>query len=99
MGEWIVKILVLGFVAWVIWSLLQPRYLFAIRIEGGQPHLRFGKVTAAFLSRVAVVCQESGVARGWIGGVLHERRVALRFSRHFPPGLQQQLRNAWESIG
>jgi hypothetical protein len=98
-GEWVAKALVIGFAAWVIWSVLQPRYVFAIRIQGGLPYLRKGKVTRAFLSQVAVVCRESGVARGWIGGVPHGRRVALRFSRHFPPGPQQRLRNEWLSAG
>jgi hypothetical protein len=99
MSEWFVKVLVISFVIWVIWSVLQPRYVFEIRIDGGQPSLRRGKVTAAFLGRVAAVCQESGVVRGWIGGVLHGRRVALRFSRHFPPGAQQRLRNEWQAAG
>jgi hypothetical protein len=99
MGEWVIKALVIGFAAWVIWSLLQSRYVFQIRVAGGQPSVRKGKVTTAFLGRVAVVCRESGVARGWIGGVPQGRRVALRFSRHFPPGAQQRLRNEWTLAG
>jgi hypothetical protein len=96
MGEWVIKLLVLGFVAWAIWSVLQPRYAFEIRVQGGRPRVRKGKVTPAFLTRVAEVCRESGVPRGWIGGVPRGRRVALRFSRHFPPGTQQRLRNEWQ---
>jgi hypothetical protein len=99
MGEWIVKALVIGFVAWVVWSILQPRYLFEIRIKGGQPHVRKGKVTPAFLGRVAEACHAGGVAQGWVGGVQHGRRTALRFSRDFPPGLQQRLRNQWHAAG
>jgi hypothetical protein len=99
MGEWIVRALVIGFAAWLIWAVLQPRYVFEIRIEGGKSHVRKGKVTSAFLGRVTAVCQESGVAQGWIGGVQQGRRVALRFSRHFAPGPQQRLRNAWQSTG
>ena len=95
MGEWIVKALVIGFVVWLTWTFLQPRYVFEIRIDRGHPSVRKGKVTSMFLSRVAVVCQESGVVRGWIGGVRHGRRIALRFSRQFPPGPQQRLRNEW----
>jgi len=95
MGDWVVNALVIGFAIWVIWSLLQPRYVFEIRVEGGQPYVRKGKVTKAFLARVVEVCKESGVPRGWIGGVLQGQRVALRFSRHFPPGPQQRLRNEW----
>jgi hypothetical protein len=95
MGESVIAALVIGFAAWVIWSLAQARYVFQIRIAGGQPSLRKGKVTAAFLMQVAAVCQECGVGRGWIGGVPHGRRVALRFSRSFPPAAQQRLRNEW----
>jgi hypothetical protein len=95
MGEWIVKVLVIGLAFWLIWSFLQPRYVFWIRIHRGHPSVRKGKVTSLFLSRVASVCQESGVMRGWIGGVRQGRRVALRFSRHIPPGSQQRLRNEW----
>ena len=60
----------IGFAAWVVWSLLQRRYVFQIRIAGGQPSVRKGKVTAAFPDRVAEVCQESGVARGGLGASL-----------------------------
>ena len=95
MGEWLVKILVIGFAAWAIWSILQPRYAFEIRVESGRPHVRKGKVTTAFLGRVEAVCRENGLVHGWIGGVLREQRVSLRFSRDFPPVPQQRLRNEW----
>jgi hypothetical protein len=93
--EWILKALVIGFFAWAAWSLLQPRYLFEIRIRGGQARVSKGKVTQAFLGRVAEACRDSGVDRGWLGGVQQGRRTVLRFSRHFSPGLQQRLRNEW----
>jgi hypothetical protein len=99
MGEWLIKALVIGLVVWVAWSVLQPRYVFDIRIEGGQPSVRQGKVTPAFLDQVAVECQESAVVRGWIAGVRRGRRVALLFSRDFPPGPQQRLRNEWTVAG
>jgi hypothetical protein len=99
MSEWLIKILLLGFLAWVIWSLLRPRYAFEIRIHGGQPRVRAGKVTADFLHRVAEACQADGVTRGWVGGVRQGRRTALRFSRHFSPGLRQRLRNEWQAAG
>jgi hypothetical protein len=95
MGEWLVKALVVSFVVWVFWSFVQPQYVFVIRISRGQPSIRKGRVTRAFLQRVSAVCQEGGVVRGWIGGVQRGRRIALRFSRQFPPGPQQRLRNEW----
>ena len=95
MGGWLVNALIIGFFAWVIWGIMHPPYAFLIRIDHGQPLLRKGRVTREFLKRVAVVCQEDGVARGWIGGVRQEQRIALRFSRQFPSGPQQRLRNDW----
>jgi hypothetical protein len=99
MGEWAIKVLVVGFVVWMVWSVLQPHYVFDIRIDRGRPRVRRGKVTAAFVGQVAEACQDGGVDRGWIGGVRLGQRVALRFSRHFPPGLQQRLRNEWQTAG
>jgi hypothetical protein len=96
MIEWGLQILMLGFGVWVVWSLLKPRYVFEIQVKEGRAAVRRGKVTSVFLEHVALACRESGIVRGWIGGVWHKRRVALRFSRHFPPGLQQRLRNVWE---
>jgi hypothetical protein len=99
MTEWLIKALVIGFVAWVIWSVLQPQYAFEIRIKDGHAEARRGKVTATFLHMVAETCQAGGVVQGWIGGVRRGRQTALRFSRHFPPNIQQRLRNAWYAAG
>jgi hypothetical protein len=96
MGDFAIKALVVCFVLWVAWCILQPRYVFEIRIRGGQAYVRRGKVTRAFLARVAEACQASGVTEGWVGGVQDGRRTALRFSRQMPPGLQQRLRNEWQ---
>ena len=95
MAEILLDILLLAFVGWVVWMLVQPRYVVEIRVRGGRPEVRKGKVTAAFLAEVAAICRESGVSSGWVGGVRQGKRVALRFSRHFPPGAQQRLRNEW----
>ena len=95
MVELTIKALVLGGFVWAAWSMLQPRYAFEIRIRQGNPRVRRGKVTATYLKRVADVCQDAGVAQGWIGGVQQGRKIALRFSRHFPPSPQQRLRNEW----
>jgi hypothetical protein len=95
MAEWVGKFVVAGIALFVMWSILKSRYTFEICIKGGTPHIRKGKVTSDFLASVADACRESGVTLGWIGGVPHGRRVALRFSRHFSPGLQQRLRNEW----
>src|SRR5437773_2373992 len=36
MGEWLIKALLVGFVAWLVYHLLRPRYAFEIRIAGGR---------------------------------------------------------------
>lgn len=97
-AEWLGKLAVGGITLFVIWSVLKSRYSFEISIKGGTPRIRKGKVTSAFLASVTDACRESGVTLGWIGGVPHGRRVALRFSRHFSPGLQQRLRNEWLAV-
>ena len=97
MGEGLFKVLIVGFAVWVFWTLLQPRYVFVVHIAQGRPSLRKGNLTRAFLGRLTEVCRENGVVNGWIGGVRQGRRISLRFSRQFPPGLQQRLRNEWAS--
>jgi Protein of unknown function (DUF3634) len=95
MGEWVIKALLVGFAAWLIYHLLRPRYAFEIRITSGRPTVRAGKVTPAFLDSVADACRTGGVSRGWLGGIRYQTRTALRFSRDFPPGIRQRLRNEW----
>jgi hypothetical protein len=99
MIEWLTKALMIGFVGWMVWTFLQPRYVFEIRLEGGHPRVRKGKVAPAFVSRLTEVCQGAGVVRGWVGGLQRGHHTALRFSRNFPPGVQQQLRNEWQVSG
>ena len=99
MAEWLTRALVIAFVAWVAWHFLQARFVFQIRIDAGQPRVRRGRVTPAFLGRVAAACKDAGISRGWVGGVPHGRHIVLRFSRNFPPGLRQRLRNEWHTVG
>src|SRR5437899_2932928 len=99
MGELLIKALLVGFVAWLVYHLLRPRYAFEIRIKAGQPTVRAGKVTPAFLDSVADACRAGGVTRGWLGGIRYRTRTLLRFSRDFPPGVRQRLRNEWFTTG
>ena len=95
MSGWILNGLLIGVAAWVAWSLALARFVFQIRIRDGQPIVRKGKVTLAFLGHITEVCRDEGITRGWVGGVRRGRWIALRFSGNFPPGLRQRLRNAW----
>jgi hypothetical protein len=56
-------------------------------------------VTAAFLEQVREVCQQNGVKRGTVRGLIRGRRIALGFSRNIPSGGQQRLRNWWAHSG
>ena len=94
-----VNLLVCGLVLWALWLWVRPHYIFVVRVKGGTPRLSRGKATAAFLGSVGEACRLNQVTRGWVGGVRRGRNVALVFSRHIPPGCQQQLRNAWLQSG
>jgi hypothetical protein len=89
------RLLVVAVVAWVVWSILKSRYVFEIEIRDGTARIRKGKVTGAFLTSVTDACTETGLTRGWIGGVAQGRRISLRFSRHFSRALKQRVRNEW----
>jgi hypothetical protein len=89
------KLVFIGLAVGVLWFICQPRFVFVVRIESGKPRLSRGKVTAGFLHQVSEMCDSAGVARGWVGGVLRGKRIALLFSRSIPPPCRQQLRNQW----
>jgi hypothetical protein len=91
----LIKCVVFAIVLAVGWSVLQPRYVFLVKIADGAPRLSKGKVTSAFLSELDDACARHGVVRGWVGGVHRGRLVALTFSRNLPNECRQQLRNTW----
>jgi hypothetical protein len=93
--ELLLKILVVASLVGLIWFMIQPRFVFYVRIDAGQPRVTKGKVTAAFLDVIGETCQRNGVARGWVGGVAKGREIALEFSRSIPQPCRQQLRNMW----
>jgi hypothetical protein len=98
--ELVSKLVLVALVIGAVWWMLQPRYVFVVRIAGGVPRATRGKVTAAFLQQIGQACAEHKVSRGWIGGVLRGRRgVALAFSRGMPPPCRQRLRNLWTMLG
>ncbi len=74
---------------------LWHRHAFIVRIKHGAPRMVKGKVTAAFLDEVMDICRESGIRRGWVGGLWRGKRIVLVFSWHFPARVRQRLRNLW----
>ncbi len=85
----------LAVVGGIVWAVIQPRYEFVLRVRGGRVTPTRGKVTVAFLETVTGIVRENGVERGWVAGERQGKRVRLGFSRGFPAGAAQQLRNAW----
>jgi hypothetical protein len=93
--ELFAKLLLIGLVFGLAWLAFQPRYVFLLRIERGEPRVAKGKVTPAFLREVSDTYRRAGVTHGWVGGVRRGKRIALVFSRSLPSSCQQQLRNQW----
>ncbi|QJW99441.1 DUF3634 family protein [Frigoriglobus tundricola] len=85
--------------ALVIWFVAKPDAVFVVRVRAGHAEATAGTVTTAFCAAVVDVCQEFGVRAGQVRGVARGRRIALRFSTHFPPAAQQRLRNWWAVYG
>jgi len=92
------RVVVVAVALVVVWFALQPRLVFVLWIEGATVRVARGKVAARILQEVVAVCQEAGVEKGRVWGVLQGRRVALRFSRSIPPGCRQRLRNLWNLL-
>jgi hypothetical protein len=97
------NLLVLAVVAVValvaFWLVDRHRYAFIVGIVRGEPRMRRGKATAAFLHQLTQLCREHQVQYGWVGGIQQVVRIRLAFSRSVPPALQQQLRNLWQQVG
>lgn len=95
----LLPVLVLAIVAAAVWFGTRPPAVFVVRVRGGSPEATRGTVTAAFLAAVADVCGEFRMSSGAVRGVARGRRIALRFSGHFPPAARQRLRNWWALSG
>lgn len=88
-------------VAVVLYFLLwaKPAALFVIEISNGAALTKQGKVTEAFLDEITEQCVVAQVLKGEVRGIPRGPRIALEFSREFPPDLQQRLRNWWGMHG
>ena len=97
--ELLAKLVLVVLAVGAVWWLVQPRYTFVVRIDGGVPRVTNGQVTAAFLQELGRACGEFAVCRGWVGGVRRGGRTALAFSRNLPQPCRQRVRNLWELHG
>jgi hypothetical protein len=93
--EIVAKLLTVGLILFVVWLVLQPRYLFTIEIADGKVRKTRGKVPAGFLEDVVSICGENKVRSGSIRALARGKRTSLSFSRQIPGPLGQKLRNAW----
>jgi hypothetical protein len=86
-------------VVWGLYSAVQPRPVFVVRVEDGKARAVRGKVTPAFLQQIGETCDRHAVRRGVVRGVANGSRIALAFSGDIPPSCRQQLRNIWHLSG
>src|SRR4051812_29147552 len=70
--SFIVVLVVVGVLAFCLFG--KPHALFVIRIQNGAPIATRGKVTEAFLSTIAEICDEEEIQAGEIRGVPRGRR-------------------------
>jgi hypothetical protein len=91
----IVPLLILAAVAAGVWFTARPPAVFVVVVRAGHAEATRGNVTAAFLVAVEEICREFQVNAAEVRGVARGRRIALRFSPHFPRSAQQRLRNWW----
>jgi Protein of unknown function (DUF3634) len=98
MDNWL-NLLVVAVIGVALYWLVQPRYVFVIRINNSGTRTVRGKVTVQFLQLVEETCGQHGVVRGWVGGVMQRQRVALAFSHNIPAACRQRLRNVWTLHG
>jgi hypothetical protein len=95
----LIKLAVLAFAALAFWAAFRPRRAFVVRVTNGVPRSVRGVVTPAFLEEIRRVCDEKGVRRATVSGLVRGKRIVLAFSRGIPPGGRQQLRNWWALSG
>jgi hypothetical protein len=93
--EVLLKILIVAGIIFVVWLILQPRYLFAIQIKNGKARRLKGRVPGGFMEDVEHISQENALTSGSIRGIARGKRIGLSFSRQIPRDVCQKLRNAW----
>jgi hypothetical protein len=88
-------LLVAGLVVWSLWRAREGPRLFIVRIAAGEARSVKGTVTRSFLDQVGNVAAEQGIRKGTVAGVAQGGRIRLMFSRQFPEGARQRVRNWW----
>ena len=100
MSEMLAGLVLIGVFGTVAWTFTAGRTIFVVRIVNGAAVRKRGTVTDRFLAEVEKLAREHALTSGCIWGVQAGKdRIRLRFSRAFPPGSQQQLRNWWYCNG
>ena len=100
MSEILAGLVLIGVFGAVAWTLTTGRTMFVVQIVNGTAVRKRGAVTDRFLAEVEKLSREHALSAGCVWGVqVGPERIRLRFSRNFPPGSQQQLRNWWNCNG
>lgn len=99
-SEMLAGLVLIGIVGWIAWTMTGGRTMFVVHLVDGVAIKKRGTVTDKFLTEVEKLAREHALSSGCVYGVRRgDGRIALRFSRHFPQGSQQQLRNWWNCHG
>lgn len=88
-------LVMVGLIIRGLWNARRGPRVFVVKLNRGEAVAVSGKVTPAFLRQVCEIAALNGVARGRVAGLAAGPRIRLEFSRHFPAGSRQQLRNWW----
>jgi hypothetical protein len=92
----LLRLALLAFVLWVVWYVVQPKSVFVIGVVDGNLLVLRGVVPGPMLTEIGRVCHQHRLPKGRIRGIKpFSGPIKLVFSRDFPPGVQQQVRNAW----
>jgi hypothetical protein len=93
-------VVLVAIAGWVAWTMTARRTVFVVRLVNGVAIKKRGTMTDKFLAELEKLAREHTLSSGTVWGVRqNDGRIALRFSRTFPPGSQQQLRNWWNCNG
>lgn len=80
---------------WAMWQASRPHSLFTVRLNQDQPAAIVGTVTPAFLERLREVAANHDLLRAEVSGYTIDQQIRLQFSKEFPVGARQQMRNWW----
>jgi len=93
--EVVIMVLFLALLGLILFLLLRPKAVFALKIRNDQVRVINGKVPRGFIEDCQRLISENNLRQGTIRAVKMSGRVSLRFSYSIPKRHHQQFRNAY----